>query len=448
MQEKRITPPILYGDAFEALRGNPDRGFRLESYITLGSNTVMFHKGKTPLGYLDEQIELYKDYPVHLVQTYIYLSEYCKKPLDSKAFAQLEAYLKGLQTRKLRAVLRFAYEYEVNRKIGPTTRQIKAHLEEISQWMSEHEYLLKETVLVLQAGFFGAWGEWHTAKHFHSKKKLLTAIADSLPNDMPLQVRREYMKKKVAMHKNANRIGFHDDYLVGVYHKWSTPDCAPPSENFKNFCDASAVLLNDGEMPWGKDTYYNNGKIDGLEFLEGCAKRHLSTLSMAHNFIEDSNTFNMARWQGEVLSPIQAIDLGLPFTTTYFKSADGKEHSKSIFDYLCDHLGYLIFVKNFAFTENSLSLALSNVGFALPYGFSALSCYVKYKSGTEKHYVFEDFKDTEILGGTENTFTVKGDFKEAVAIGFSLQKPTVPSLSGIRFANDCTFQKNINWFKI
>lgn len=444
MVNTTIHPTPLYGAEFSALRNNPDRGFRLETYIQLGSNTVTFHKEQTPLGYLDEQIELYKDYPVHLAQVYVYLSEYCNKSLDAKAFTQLQAYLEGLKQRKLRAVLRFAYEFEVNRKIGPTTRQIQAHLEEISKWMSEHEQLVKDTILVLQAGFFGAWGEWHTAKHFHSKKKLLSSIADILPDTLPLQVRREYMKKKVAAHKNIDRIGFHDDYLVGVYHKWSTPD----KPDFTEFSNESAYLLNDGEMPWGKDTSYRNGWIDGLEFLKGCALRHLSSLSITHNFIEDGKTYNMARWQGEALSSTQAVDLELPYTTTYFKNAENEAIDRTVFDYLTDHLGYLIFAKEISFTEELLSLTLSNVGFALPYGFSSLVCYVKSKNGEEKAYPFADFKDTALLGGTEATFQVKGDFKDAVALGFSLRKPNVPALCGIRFANDCTFNENINWFNL
>lgn len=444
MATQTIHPSPLYGEAFSSLRENPDRGFRLEAYICLGSDTVTFHKGKTPLGYLDEQLALYKDYSVHLVQVYVYLSEYCKKPLDERAFAQLETYLEGLKTRGLRAVLRFAYEFEVNRKIGPTTKQIKAHLEEISKWMSEHEALGKDTVLVLQAGFFGAWGEWHTAKHFHSKKKLLTAIADILPDWLSLQVRREYMKKKIPAHKNFDRIGYHDDYLVGVYHKWSTPD-AP---EFQNFSKESALLLNDGEMPWGKDTSYKNGWIDGLEFLKGCALRHLSTLSMTHNFIEDGKAYNMSRWQGETLSTAQAVELGLPYSTTYFKNSEQEEIERTVFDYLADHLGYLISVKEIAFTENHLTLTLCNEGFALPYGFSSLSCYVKYKNGMKKHISFSDFQDRALLGGTENRFTAEGDFTNAVAIGFALRKPTAPALSGIRFANDCTFENNINWFTL
>ena len=88
METILLHPPMLEGLEFQKLRQNPDRGWRLETYLTLGSNTVMFKPGETPLGFLDTQRELYRDTPVSLVQFYVYLTEYCSKPLDSKAFGQ------------------------------------------------------------------------------------------------------------------------------------------------------------------------------------------------------------------------------------------------------------------------------------------------------------------------------------------------------------------------
>lgn len=186
-----LHPPLLEGEGFSVLRQNPDRGWRMETYLTLGSNTVMFHEGKTPLGFLDEQIELYRDTPCALVQVYVYLTEYCKRALDDTAFAQLQAYLEGVRERKLRVLLRFAYEFDVNRKVGPTSRRIHGHLRQIKQWFAEHEPLVRDTVLVLQAGVIGAWGEWHTARLYHNKKKMLYALCDTAPAYLPLQVRMQ-----------------------------------------------------------------------------------------------------------------------------------------------------------------------------------------------------------------------------------------------------------------
>ena len=179
----------LTGDDYALLRQNPDRGFRLEAYLRLGSGSAVFHPGFLAGAYLEKQLVFYREEDCKLVQLYVYLSEYLDRPLDAHAFSQLETYLETLRQKRLRALLRFAYEEEADRKNGPVTAQILAHAGQISVWMEQHEALVYETVAALQAGFNGAWGEWHTAKHHHSGKKLMEAICQMAPAQLPIQVR-------------------------------------------------------------------------------------------------------------------------------------------------------------------------------------------------------------------------------------------------------------------
>ena len=149
----------LTGDDYALLRQNPDRGFRLEAYLRLGSGSAVFHPGFLAGAYLEKQLVFYREEDCKLVQLYVYLSEYLDRPLDAHAFSQLETYLETLRQKRLRALLRFAYEEEADRKNGPVTAQILAHAGQISVWMEQHEALVYETVAALQAGFNGAWGE-------------------------------------------------------------------------------------------------------------------------------------------------------------------------------------------------------------------------------------------------------------------------------------------------
>lgn len=88
----------IYAEEYSALRTNPDRGFRMEVYMMLGSHHAVFGgEDKDALDYLKEQREFYRDDTFHLAQVYIYLTEYCKKDLDEKAFSQLEEYLMELK---------------------------------------------------------------------------------------------------------------------------------------------------------------------------------------------------------------------------------------------------------------------------------------------------------------------------------------------------------------
>lgn len=442
-----LHPPMLSGAQFDLLRQNPDRGWRLETYLTLGSNTVMFKADKTPLGFLDEQRELYREIPCHLVQFYVYLTEYCKKPLDETAFSQFNTYLSALRERNLRAVLRFAYEFEVNRKTGPTSRRIYQHLRQIKAWFAEHPELVSETVLVVQAGVIGAWGEWHTARFPHNQKKTLLKICDAVPQTLPVQVRMQSFKDKIRSLPQAQRVGYHDDFLVGAYHKWNTPAGKPGTTAFERFQAESRLTLNDGEMPWGRDKTHQNGFIDGYEMLTACAQRSLSTLSLVHNFIEEDGRFNAVRWQSETLTAERAKALGCPFASEYFQTGE-----RTVFDYLTDHLGYQIALRKIEIADSEhgmqkITLTLENNGFALPYGFSDLSLHIKLNDGTAHIVPFADFTPEKLLGGETVSLTVQADLQKADQIGVSLQKPLHTPLL-VRFANSCDFADGIHWFDL
>ena len=113
----------LTGDDYALLRQNPDRGFRLEAYLRLGSGSAVFHpRFSSPGLYLEKQLVFYREEDCKLVQLYVYLSEYLDRPLDAHAFSQLETYLETLRQKRLRALLRFAYEEEADRKKRPRDR--------------------------------------------------------------------------------------------------------------------------------------------------------------------------------------------------------------------------------------------------------------------------------------------------------------------------------------
>ena len=439
MNEK-IIPQRLRKNQYDKLNINCDRGFRIETYITLGSNTTMFHSEIDPIDYLDSQIAYYKDYNVKLAQVYVYLNEYCKKPLDHMAFSQLENYFAEVKKRRMRIILRFAYEFDVNRKIGPTSKMIYEHQRQIGEWFLQNEKLIRDTVLVLQAGMIGAWGEWHTAKHYHNKKKILEGVCQMAPYFLSVQVRNQKLRENIKNTPYFNKIAYHDDYLVGVYHKWSTPSDKPLTAPFNDFVEESKITLNDGEMPWGKDTYYNKGFIDGREFLKGCSLRSLTTLSLTHNFIEDNNEYNMHRWQNEFITEDDAENLGLHFYREYF---DGEK--RSIFDFLNDHLGYQLSADFMEIKNGEITVKISNMGFAPPIDFSDFRIYTENR-GEIIEYKVKNYSPLSLTSGKSVTAKIKAKGKvQRLGIKISKNVTTIPS---IRLLNECEYKNDINWFLV
>lgn len=439
----------LTGDDYALLRQNPDRGFRLEAYLRLGSGSAVFHPGFLAGAYLEKQLVFYREEDCKLVQLYVYLSEYLDRPLDAHAFSQLETYLETLRQKRLRALLRFAYEEEADRKNGPVTAQILAHAGQISVWMEQHEALVYETVAALQAGFNGAWGEWHTAKHHHSGKKLMEAICQMAPAQLPIQVRTLPIWEK-APHQEQGRIGFHDEYLVGAHFKWNSDRGRFWNRRERTFRALSRLRFNDGEMPWGKDTVYQNGRIDGLQMLACCANHSLSTLSISHNYREGGGSFNMLRWQGEALAPEQLDFYQCPYHPAYFTNHAGQPIRRTIFDYLCDHLGYQIHlldcgahrdIKNENFTHE-ICFTLLNKGFALPYTLSRLTVSISNREGKVVDYE-ASYLPEQLASGEKASFIVPVRAEMGSKIGIRLCHPSAPAFSA-RFANAIPFEDGCN----
>ena len=105
-----FTIPMLTLESARPLLRNPDRGLRMETYITLGETPESYPgSAEDPYEKLLGFIEKYEEKSPTVVQLYVYLTRYNEKPLDDKVFEQLERMLLLLRENGVRALLRFAY---------------------------------------------------------------------------------------------------------------------------------------------------------------------------------------------------------------------------------------------------------------------------------------------------------------------------------------------------
>ena len=203
-------------------------------------------------------------------------------------------------------------------------------------------------------------------------------------------------------------------------------------------------------MPWGKDTVYQNGRIDGLQMLACCANHSLSTLSISHNYREGGGSFNMLRWQGEALAPEQLDFYQCPYHPAYFTNHAGQPIRRTIFDYLCDHLGYQIHlldcgahrdIKNENFTHE-ICFTLLNKGFALPYTLSRLTVSISNREGKVVDYE-ASYLPEQLASGEKASFIVPVRAEMGSKIGIRLCHPSAPAFSA-RFANAIPFEDGCN----
>lgn len=166
-QTTRIPYRGIYADDPNGTAGiyNPERGFRLEIAVDIAKKCDVWKPQEYPgiTDYLESEINKYACDSVSLVQTYFYLHGYIGRQLPPEAFTTMDVYFNKLRQLGKKALLRFAYETEPMGTVssGPTMEDMFRHMKQLKPYLEKN----KDVILALQAGFIGAWGEWHSSKH-------------------------------------------------------------------------------------------------------------------------------------------------------------------------------------------------------------------------------------------------------------------------------------------
>ena len=148
---------------------NPERGLRIETVIAEPSRKTFgpaHHvRGKVAPTYSEDwwllDAKRFGPFGLTLVQAYCYLTDYCDRPIPADKLELLQRSLDNLRKNGFKAVLRFAYERDMQRTAGPKLEWILRHIDQLEPIIRRNA----DVIYVLQAGFLGAWGEWHSATH-------------------------------------------------------------------------------------------------------------------------------------------------------------------------------------------------------------------------------------------------------------------------------------------
>lgn len=443
--------PTLNGDLCEVLLSNPDRGLRMETYITLGDTPDAYPlSGEDPFIKAQEVIDSYKEDKPTLCQLYVYLSNYSKKELDSKAFSQLSEILQLFKDNGIRALLRFAYSTESVK--DASYRVVKRHLEQIGEYFKKNEPLINDSLYCLQTGIIGYWGEGHSNKRLKNRyiDDVIELVCSIAPKGIYTQV-RTYDMLQMVKGEYKDKVGIHDDYIIGdLSHKWAF--IANTMEDYEKTLLKANFTVNDGEMPWGRATMDDLPDaeplncLDGKEILKQLSAYHLTSFSLEHNYKEDSKENSMARWKNEYLTYSEAVALGISVNPELFKNSKGQEKSMSIYDIIRYHLGYLLVLSNYKESEGAVSFTVTNYGFAPPLNFNYFALVMKNKrSGeiTEKEIV--DYDKKLLLSGTSVAYNVE------LPEGYDCLGVKLDTFKGrginVRFANSTEYNNGVQYFK-
>jgi hypothetical protein len=360
---------------------NPERGLRLEVALNIESSDVANPSSITAR--LESEAKKYASDNITLVQTYFYLSGIEGKPLEQRHFDVMQIFFDKLRDLGMKAVLRFAYEGDFmgRAKSGPAAEDIHRHIRQLKPFLETN----KDVILVLQAGFIGAWGEWHSSVHGlenskETKKKILEWICDLAPEGRMVQVRvPEYKNLLKEDAKRYNKLSFHDDFIVIKPHVWDG-NMSEGTPAYEQIVKESPSLLVDGELPWGfwsvnndPDDKQGGWLIEGEQAARRLFLQHFTSLSAIHNYKEKDTTekFSMLYWKETPINEAFLSENKMPVSDNYFLKKDGSKAERNVFDYVCDHLGYRIELREIKTNSewkkgknNPVEISLVNRGFS------------------------------------------------------------------------------------
>jgi Domain of unknown function (DUF4832)/Domain of unknown function (DUF4874) len=198
--------------ASDAVILNPERGFYRAVNIIRETDLKRIREGGNTLVYSNVRLDAARNGPI---------------PED--LLKSVEAGLAVVRAAGLKAILRCAYNAGPypNSQPDASKERVLEHIRQLRPLMRRNE----DVIALFQAGFIGAWGEWHTSTNHllddpATPRDIVVALLDALPPSRMTQVRTPAAKQKMFGGPltpeqaftgiPAARVGHHNDcFLAG-----------------------------------------------------------------------------------------------------------------------------------------------------------------------------------------------------------------------------------------
>lgn len=158
-----------------------------------------------------------RDLGYTLIYARVFLKDYVDKPLDDVLLQKLNTAFQDVRKAGVKCILRFAYSDALETPTDAPLELILQHIAQLKPVLTAHA----DVIHVMQAGFIGRWGEWHTSTNKLdtdpiARKQIMDAILEALPPSRHIQVRTPMFKDSYVTigGAGATRIGHHNDCFL------------------------------------------------------------------------------------------------------------------------------------------------------------------------------------------------------------------------------------------
>lgn len=137
---------------------NPERGFYHQAApLWLGSERVPQQL---------ERLRMMRAEGISLLRWYFVIDEFRQHPIDAQTLAYLNQQLDLVRQAGLKVIPRFAYNFPRSgsypyQEPDVPLEQALAHIDQLEPLLRAHS----DIIAFMEAGFIGAWGEWHSSTH-------------------------------------------------------------------------------------------------------------------------------------------------------------------------------------------------------------------------------------------------------------------------------------------
>ncbi len=278
-----------------------------------------------------------------LVSARVSLEHYRSSDVATSFIERLQRGFNAVRESGVKVILRFVYNNGNNR--GPDTR-----LDWMTRHISQLQAVLRDNadvIAVVQAGFIGAWGEWHSSTNgldnAKARRIVLENLLQALPEERIVQIRAPQYKEE----------------LFGPPLDSTNAHNGSPSARIGHHNDCFLASANDLTYPLDKIDYYTNYLYQDTLFVpiggETC-RTHLPRTNCT-----------------TALTEFKKLHYSY-LNDNYLQAVVDKWKADGCYTEIATKLGYRLVVRGASFNDSTslgstfpVSVSIENVGWAAPF---------------------------------------------------------------------------------